>query len=235
MISLDVATDRLLHKASYRKAFLDGNYAHLDVHADDLAALLPLDREQLIETAEAVRRSLLDRKHRGSGGIQATFPETLSAWLEAEDDPDMKHFADRFMESAAFDAYREVPHSGVGLSLEEATFRFFESEQVGDPRTREREFLAGLCKALALNTEPAFSVGAPLRQVPSGWYAVSRHEPVSLFAALRGSYVQGELTPFLADLLTSGRSAEQVGEQYGVPSAVVDAATAKLEALGLVL
>jgi hypothetical protein len=235
MISLDVATDRLLHKASYRKAFLDGDYALLELSPEDLAALLPLDREQLTETAEAVRRSLLERKHRGSGGIRATYPETLFAWLEREGESDMNRFADRFMESAAFDAYREVPHSGTGLSLEEAAFRFFESEQIGDPGTREREFLAGICKALALNTEPAFSVGAPLRQVPSGWFAVSRYAPIGLFAALDGRYVQGEITPFLADLLTSGQTAEQVAEQHRVPAAVVEAATAKLKALGLAL
>ena len=55
MISLDVATDRLLHRVSYRQAFLDGCYDELDLSAEDLAALQQIDRQQLIETADSVR------------------------------------------------------------------------------------------------------------------------------------------------------------------------------------
>jgi len=233
MIPLDVATDRLLHQPSYRQAFLDGRYDELDLSADDLSALQQLDRQQLIETAAAVRSSLLERKHRGSGGIRATYPETLAAWQARHDDGDLSVFLDRFMASEAFDRYHEVPHAGFGYSLEEAVYRFFESEDIGDPAAREREFLAGICKALALNPRPAFTVDEPVRRGGRGWFAVSQHEPRSLFAAVDGRYVQGQLTPFLVDLLTSGDSPTAIGSQHGVTAEVVHAALAKFRALGL--
>jgi len=233
VIPLDVATDRLLHQVQYRQAFLDGRYTDLDVSEGDLAALQSLDREQLIETVEAVRSSLLNRKHRGSGGIRATYPETLAAWQALHDDDDLALFLDRFMESEAFDAYREVPHAGPGLSLEEAVFRFFVDEGVGDEQVRESEYLAGICKALALNPRPAFTVSAPLRRAPAGWLAVSTHEHPSLFAAVGGRYVHGELTPFLADLLTSDDAPVAVGSRHGVGDEVVAAALSRFGALGL--
>ena len=173
MISLDQATDRLLHHASYRQAFLEGRYQELELKEEDLAALQQLDRSQLVETALSVRRSLLERKHRGSGGIRAAYPITLQAWQQRFDDEDLTLFLDRFMESKAFDSYREIPHAGLGLSLEEACFRFFENQAIGTAAQREQEFLAGMCKALALNPKPAFLVGDPLRRVPAGWFAVS--------------------------------------------------------------
>jgi len=233
VISLDVATDRLLHRASYRQAFLDGRYDELELSAEDIAALQPIDREQLIETADAVRSSLLQRKHRGSGGIHATWPLTLAAWQAGHDDESLDLFLDRFMESEAFGRYREVPHAGAGLSMEEAVYCFFESEDIGEAQVREAEFLAGICKALALNTKPSFTVGPPIRRAPAGWFAVSRRGPPRLFAAVAGNYVSGELTPFLAELLVSDQPPRQLAESHAVTPAVVDAALARFTALGL--
>jgi len=233
VISLDVATDRLLHWPSYRQAFLDGHYEQLDLSPEDLEDLSSLDHEQLIETAEAVRSSLLQRKHRGSGGIQATYPQTIAAWQSQHEDPSLTLFLDRFMESEAFESYREVPNGVPGLSMEEAVYRFFDSRNVGDPAVREHEFLAGLCKALALNSRPFFTVGPPLRRAPAGWFAVSSHPPTSLFAAVQGRYIQGEVTPFLAEVLTSERAPERVAEDHDVPEAVAAAARAKFTGLGL--
>ena len=137
------------------------------------------------------------------------------------------------MESEAFDQYREIPHSGAGLSLEEAVYRFFEAQDVGEEQVREHEFLVGLCKALALNPRPWFSVGKPLQAAPGGWFAVSRHGPPTLFAAVGGRFVQGGLTPFLANLLTSDRSPQTIAEQHQVPASVVAAAVERFTALGL--
>ena len=233
MIALDVATDRLLHRAAYRQAFLDGRYDELELSAADLEALQVIDRQQLIETAESVRRSLLQRKHRGSGGVQATYPKTLAAWQAKHDDESLDRFVDRFMESEAFDRYREVPHSGAGLSLEEAVYRFFDSQDVGEEQVREHEFLAGLCKALALNPRPGFSVGEPLRRAPAGWFAVTAHGSPVLFAAVGGRFVQGGLTPFLADLLTSEQGSQHIAEQHQVSDSVLEAAVERFTALGL--
>ncbi len=233
MISLDVAIDRLLHRVGYRRAFLEGRYDELELGPDDLEALKTLDPEQLAETADSVRSSLLQRKHRGSGGIRATYPETLKAWQERHQDEDLALFLDRFMESSAFEQYREVPHAGLGLSLEEAVYRFFEAEDVGDRKGREHEFLAGICKALALNPRPSFTVGAPLRPAPAGWFAISSHGTRSLFASVNGRYVQGELTPFLADLLTSESTPDQLAAEHGVGRQIAEAGLAKFRGLGL--
>jgi hypothetical protein len=233
MISLDVATDRLLHRVSYRQAFLDGRFDELDLAAADIEALQCIDRQQLIETAESVRSALLQRKHRGSGGIHATWPTTLAAWQSSRDDESLELFLDTFMESEAFGRYREVPHAGAGLSMEEAVYCFFEAHEIGDRQVREAEFLGGLCKALALNTRPSFTVGPPLRLAPAGWFAVSRRGPPRLFAALRGNYVSGELTPFLADLLVSDQPPSEIAETHAVPPEVVAAAVARFTELGL--
>jgi len=233
MISLDVATDRLLHRVSYRQAFLDGRFDELDLAAQDIEALQCIDRQQLIETAESVRSALLQRKHRGSGGIHATWPTTLAAWQASHDDESLELFLDAFMESEAFGCYQEVPHAGGGLSMEEAVYCFFEAMDTGDAQVREAEFLAGLCKALALNTRPSFTVGPPLRRAPAGWFAVSRRGAPRLFAALAGNYVSGELTPFLADLLVSDQPHSQVAASHAVAAAVVDAAVARFTSLGL--
>jgi len=233
VISLDVATDRLLHRVSYRQAFLEARYDELELAPADLAALQEIDREQLVETADAVRNSLLERRHRGSGGIRSTYPQTLAAWQAIHDDEDLALFLDQFMESEAFERYHEIPHIGHGLSLEEAVYRFFLAEDVGDPQSRECEFLAGICKALALNPAPAFTVNAPLRRAPAGWFAVSSEGPPRLFASVSGRYVNGALTPLLAELLTARLSPQQLAEAHGVSPEVVAAARDRFTSLGL--
>ena len=56
-------------EADELKAFLEGRSADLELSAQDLKALDAIDKTQLVETAVAVRSSLLQRTHRGSGGI----------------------------------------------------------------------------------------------------------------------------------------------------------------------
>ena len=233
MISLDVATDRLLHRPSYLKAFLEGRSADLELSAQDLKALDAIDKTQQVETAVAVRSSLLQRTHRGSGGIEQCWPQTLAAWRAEHNDDKLQLFTDRFMESEIFERYREIHHAGPGLCLEEAVFRFFEACDTGDPRTREHEFLAGLCKALAMNESPSFLVGEPMRRAPEGWFAVSMRGEPQLFAALSGRYVSGALTPFLAQLLLSEETPEQLATRFRVDGDVIDAALTRFQSLGI--
>jgi|GEM_PF-3126090 len=233
MISLDVATDRLLHRPSYLQAFLDGRNDELELSAKDLKALSAIDKSQLVETAIAVRSSFLQRKHRGSGGIEECWPHTLAAWRHEHDDENLHIFTDRFMESRAFDDYREIHHAGLGLSMEEAVYRFFQSCETGDPRTREHEYLAGLCKALAMNPDPSFQVGEPLRRAPGGWFAVSLHGQPQLFAALGERYVSGALTPFLAQLLLSEKAPAELAAEFQVAEQVVAAAVTRFQSLGI--
>ena len=233
MIPLDVALDRLLHRSSYRRKFLDNRTADLELSAPDIEALQSIDKAQLVETALAVRSSLLRRSHRGSGGIEQCWPQTLVAWRAQHEDEDLQVLAERFMESPAFEDYREIPHTGLGLCMEEALYRFFEASHTGDRVVREREFLAGMCKALALNPDPAFLVHAPLRRAPHGWFAVSSGGAPQLFAALEGRYLSGSLTPFLAQLLLSANSPHQTAAQFDVSDEVLAAAITRFQSLGI--
>jgi hypothetical protein len=225
-IGLDGFLDRVLHSVSYRRAFLEGRTDDLELSDDDLDAVRGLDRDQLLEAANAVRAGLLGRRHRGSGGLQAMYPRTLGAREPGA-------LMDRFMESPAFADYREVPYAGEGLSLEEAFFRFCDAEDIGAPEDREAEFLAGLMKALALSPRPAFRVGPPARRAPGGWFAVSTQGEPVLFAAVGGKFVQGRLTPFLAELLTSEEPAKEVAQTHDIDGAVLDAAIERFTQLGL--
>src|SRR5262249_39153400 len=106
VIGLDGALDRLLHRRSYREAFLAERTEALGLADEDLEGLAGLDREALVREAEAVRDDLLHRRHRGSGGLLALYPRTLAAWAAAHpEDEGLAELLSRFMESAAFDAH----------------------------------------------------------------------------------------------------------------------------------
>lgn len=234
MISLDQALDRLLHRRSYREAFLAGHHALLDLAPADLAALATLDREQLRLSAEGVREDLLARVHRGSGGLRALYPRTLAAWREAHpDDDDLRELLFTFMESAPFARYHELPFAGPGLCLEEAFHRFAEERALGDARVREDEFLTAMVKALLLSPRPAFTLPAEIRSAPAGHFALGTRGEPALYAAVQGRLLLGPLTPFLAALLDAPACAEEAAQRHGVSAAVLEAAQAQLAALGL--
>ena len=233
MITLDEALDRLLHLRSYRRAFLEWRYRELDLSNEDLVALSTIDREQLVRTAERVIQDLLARRHCGSGGLLELYPRTLEAWNRSR--PEDESFAElmaTFLESAAFQGYRQVPFAGLGWSLEEAFFAFCESAEIGDPITREREFLAAMLRALAVCPTAAFRIPDCVHRAAAGWFAISRRGTPILYAAARGRFMTGTITPFLAELLEEDRPAE-VARRHGVPAAVLDASLSQLEAMGL--
>jgi len=125
VISLDEALDRLLHHRSYLDAFLAGRVNELDVSADDLQALLCIDPVQLRKTAQRVRADVIQRKHRGSGGLLELYPRTVNAWRAAHpEDVQLDELLAQFLESAAFETYRETSLSGPGVCLEESFVRF---------------------------------------------------------------------------------------------------------------
>ena len=59
-----------------------------------------------------------------------------------------------------------------------------------------------------------------------------RGEP-QLFAALTGRYVSGALTPFLAQLLLSEETPEQLATRFRVDGDVIDAALTRFQSLGI--
>lgn len=234
--ALNDALERLLVDRAYRAAFLDGRYDALSLAPDDVAALLTIDRVQLVRTAERVCDDLMARQYRGSGGLRALYPETVGAWRRAwPDDAELRELGARFLESPAYRTYRELPFAGPGQCLEEAFFRFAEAIDLGDPVTRERERVVAVVKALALSPDPAFIVPGGVRRLARGWVSVAeRGDPPVMCAAVDGRLVQGPITPFLRDLILSADPPAAVAARHGVARAVLEASVERLASLGVV-
>jgi hypothetical protein len=237
VIGLDDALDRLIHRRSWREAFLAGRTEALGLADEDLEALASLSREALEREATSVREDLLRRQHRGSGTLRDLYPRTLAAWTVAHpDDADFVELLSRFMEHGAFERYREIPFAGRGLCLEEAFYRFCEAEEIGEAADREAEFLGAMIKAVLTSPDPDFTLPAELHASAGGFFAVAtRGAEPRLFAAITGArrMITGALTPFLADVLLRDEDPTRVAECHGVSPAVAEASLAKLAALGL--
>jgi hypothetical protein len=234
MIGLDEALDRLLHRRSYREAFLAGRLEALDLSPEDREALATIDAGALVREAESVQKDLLRREHRGSGGLCSLYPRTIAAWRAAHpEDAELTELLSRFMESEAFDAYREIPFAGQGRSLEEAFHRFCEAEGIGAPEEREDELLVAMMKALLLSPDPDFALPPEVLAAAGGFFAVSRRGEPRLYAAVSGRLVVGAITPFLAELLLSEDPPAEIAVRHRVSPAIRDAALAELGALGL--
>jgi hypothetical protein len=235
VITLDQALDRLLHRRSYREAFLAGRLDVLDLAPGDLAALATVDRAELARAAERVRDDLARRRHRGSGGLCALYPRTIEAWRAAHpDDADLARLFDAFLESGPFEGYRELPFAGPGLSLEEAFHLFCEAEGIGDAAAREHEFLTAMMKALLASPDPSFTLPDAIRPAARGHFAIGTRAGPVLYAALAGRLVTGPITPFLADLVLSDDPPEAIARRHGVTPEVLAASRRHLAALGLI-
>jgi hypothetical protein len=233
VISLDVALDRLIHRRSCRADFLDGN-AVFDLREPDCAVLRALDPRTLVELGTSVAMDLICRKHVGSGSLFDLYPRTIEAFRRRHGrDDDALELAYAFMDSAAFDRYREFPHAGAGTTLEEAFYRFAEAEDLGDAVVREAEFLAAMAKLVCANPRIDASLPAELRRAARGHYAVSARGAPVLYGALHGRFVTGPLTPFLADLLVTGADHEKTAARHGVSKTVLAESLRRLSELGI--
>lgn len=234
VISLDVALDRLIHRRSSRAAFLD-NDSLFDLTEDDSAALREMDPRTLAELGRSVAMELVSRKHVGSGNLLDLYPRTIEAFLRRYERPGdaILELAYAFMDSAAFDGYREFPHAGAGTTLEESFYRFAEAEDLGDPVAREAEFLAAMAKLLCANPRIDARLPAELRKAAKGHYAVSGRGTPVLYGALLGRFVTGPLTPFLADLLLPAADYGETAERHRVSNGVLAESLRRLSDLGI--
>jgi hypothetical protein len=168
---------------------------------------------ELEEAAQQVRRMVLARCHRGTGGLATWFPETLAAWRSAHpDDATLDDLAAAFCASPACAAWRESATATPGISLEEAFYRFFTAATVGDPLARQDEFLGALLRGLAVTPGARFRHPAAVRPAPGGFFAVS--DGGTLHAAIDGRYLRGQL-PEVARRLLSGDSREATARHVG--------------------
>jgi hypothetical protein len=188
-----------------------------------------LDADELEEAARAVRRMVHGRAHRGTGGLEAWFPRTLAAWRAAHsEDAELDELLRRFCSSQPCRAWSE---SGAGISLEEAFYRFFVEAGIGSSEVAEDELLGAVVRALAIAPDARFEWPANVHRAPGGCYALTRGRV--LHAALDGTYVYGQVTSLVAELL-EGAAPDDVSRRHALAPNEVDAVMAALRAKRLV-
>jgi hypothetical protein len=191
-----------------------------------------LDRGELEEAAASVRKMVRSRTHRGTGGMEQWYPQTLASWrtLHAADGR-LDDLLLRFCASPVCGDWRESPAGEPGISLEEALYRFFCDADIGDPAVREEEFLGAVVRGLAITPSAGFVWPKAVRRAPGGCFAVTGS--LVLHAALDGRYLRGPVTPLLADLMR-GISPAAAAERHGVTPAELETVTGTLKKMRIV-
>lgn len=233
-MTLDEILDNLLHKRSFRFSFIEGRYEELGIGAVELEELRAVDFDQLASTANQIRRDLLRRKHRGSGGLIDLYQESLETWKQSHpSDGDLEELSLAFMESEPFDAWRELSPGAPGIALEEAFYLFLEQEGIGSPVVREQEFLTAMMKLLAVSPHTDIKLPGRIHRTPSGFFALSSRGAPAVYAALRDSVITGKVTPLVHDLLGSSDDPGDIARRHGAPLEALPAVIAHLGGMGL--
>ena len=218
---LEHALAALLYDAGARERLRAGE-------ADD-PRLVGLDVDELDEAARGVIRMVRERVHRGTGGVEAWFPRTIAAWRDAHpEDRELDELLAGFCASPSCRSWREAD---VGISLEEAFYRFLIDASNIDPAITEDEFFGAIIRALAVTPEARFEWPAPVRRAPGGCYALTRDR--ILHAALHGKYVHGPVTPLVGALL-EGEPAPAIAGRHGLSAVEIAGVAQALRAMGLV-
>jgi hypothetical protein len=191
--------------------------------------LAALDPAEVDEAAASVRRMIRERMHRGTGGLADWYPRTLAAWrVQHAADSDLDVLITAFCSSSHAAAWRDLPVGPPGISLEEAFYRFFVEQGIGDAAVCEAELLGAVVRALAVTPRARFVWPEQVRRVARGCIAVTRG--LVLHAAVAGRYLHGPITPLMAALF-GGMPANEVAAQHRVePSEVARVVDALREA-----
>lgn len=177
-------------------AALEAGEGSEGVWEDDLA-------EQFLADSPLGRRlrgQILSRSARGVGKILDLYPNAVRVWCEAnpcEDPLDAMLVA--FLSSPEGRSWSEFAWAVPGRCVEDAFGRFF--------ARGSREHHIACARVLAVCPDPPFLIPEGWRRAPRGWLTVSGSPP-SLYAAIDGRLVQGEITPLLASVLRGERPAE---------------------------
>ncbi len=175
---------------------------------------------------------VLERTHRGTGDLTVLFSRTIAAWKTYfPNDTSLDNMLSSFCSSAACAAWREGFATNLGLSFEEAFFRFFSEQEIGDRDELEEEFLGAMVRALAISPRARFVWPAQVLPAPGGCYAITRRH--ILHAALDGRYQRGPVTPLVVALL-SGRTVEETARNFGVGEGQITAVVTVLRAKRLI-
>ena len=213
MITLHEALDRLLHQRPYRQAFLEGRWSELELAPDDLSELETVDRQQLSRAAEGIVRDLLQRKHRGCGGLAAAFEESISAWLAGQEDPtDLLSLGYAFVEAPEYRSYRELSVGAPGLCLEEAFYRFARRKEIAPSELLEREYLRAAIKAVCMEEAPGFALPSGLERRGDMVFAMQHtlDRDVAFFCCIGGRITEGRLPLLVARLIEAQGASERL-------------------------
>ncbi len=210
LIPLDEALYRLLYHRSYREAFFNENFSSLGLCESDQRHLATIDREQLKKTASRVVTQVLYGADGQSGGIEGIFPRVLRKYRKTfPKDPNSIELIERFLESNYYRDYREHPYAGNGICIEEAFFEFMNTEKpfIDADATNafllKDEFLVALMRTLLYNPRASFQVRqADIFRIGEGYYSIQTMWPdMILYAAVKGHFVRGPITPLIAEIL----------------------------------
>lgn len=183
------------------------------------------------EAVNVVRSMVLERRYRGTGDLRAWYPKTIAAWHEEHPkDTELKELVTRFCASKSCTLWSEHPQARLGISLEEALYRFFEEADIGDAAEREDEMLGAVVRALAVTPRAGFLKPEQVRTTETGCIAVSRG--LVLHAVTRGQYLRGPVTPLIATLL-HGESVADAAARFGISAAEVELVHAQMQQRGL--
>ncbi|MFT3839190.1 MAG: DUF692 family protein [Myxococcaceae bacterium] len=188
------------------------------------AAPLPDGAHGETEAIATVRRMVLERQHRGTGGLRDWYPRTLAAWLAKHPaDQSLHQLVAAFCASEACAQWRE---HGDGISLEEALYRFFTAEGLGD----EDEFLSAVVRAIAVAPRARFRWPDQLHRTATGCVALTKD--LILHAVVDGQYLRGPVTPLVAELLR-GVPVNDVASRFGVSAPEVARVLGQMARQGL--
>ena len=190
-----------------------------------------LPRQSDPEAVNLVRKMVLARRYRGTGGLREWYPKTLAAWLARHpDDEALELLAAQFCASVEADGWREHALTRRGRSLEEALFDFFAANEVGEAAVREDELLGAVVRALAVTPDADFIWPRGVLRTPSGCVAITR--ALTLHAVVGAQYVRGEVTPLIAALLR-GETVEALSARLRIPPVEVALVHAQVMQKGL--
>ncbi|MEY9840068.1 hypothetical protein [Streptacidiphilus sp. EB103A] len=180
---------RLLTDDDYRKRLAEHGAQAVARNAAEFICLSTVDQQELDFTARRFRSNLW--KGDGANGIAAAFPRSVAllervGWHQ-------QRLLSAFLRSPEFEAYRALPYTGEGTSLEEAFGTFAMSlpeEEVGRGDTGsevlrctlEHEMLMALFTALVHESPVAFRSGVAGIMSTDNGYAVLRTYSAAVLA-----------------------------------------------------
>lgn len=250
---------QLLYDAPTRERFLAGQPITSD--AEQARALQCIDRDELRDAGERIRRDQLRGSGDLAGGLGTAYGRTLAAVDAAGHRA--ADLAQAYLRSPEFAGYRELPAAGPGLCAEEAFYRYmvrtgarWGCDDGPVQAVLRHEHLVALLQALTVNVDPSFTIAEPalaqrgrVRWVVEPYEAEQaaaiqprwdRGAPIEvLYAASARGFMCGPVPPAVVEVLRAG-SLRAIAAEYaaqGAPSPAIpeaiEAAAQRLVGLGL--